>query len=283
MQPLSLSLRFHGAGCLFSAFRSLARRCSCRRDCHSAAPPSPFVRCFNRDGEGGASKTTVSPTLLWPQARTRTASPRGTNGRRSGGPCIRTGWRSSRYCSRLVVQGLATWHILQKHGPNHLGMRCNACPERQLVLITSNCVPFSGPPESFRCGTPQHGLSSQKIALITSDYGIMCSLSIKLAQSSRVMCLSGGEDAIQLSTSHRNKEISELFAAWDPAKADQINTEFEKKMAAQAWTILQKYGPNHLGLRCNACPEHQLTLITSNYVRRSANSTSCRRRRRSLR
>ena len=23
-----------------------------RRDCHSAAPPSTFSRCFNRDGEG---------------------------------------------------------------------------------------------------------------------------------------------------------------------------------------------------------------------------------------
>ena len=28
-------------------------------------------------------------------------------------------------------------------------------------------------------GTPQHGLSSKKIALIPSDYAIMCSLSIK--------------------------------------------------------------------------------------------------------
>ena len=25
---------------------------SCRRDCHSAAPPAYFSRCFNRDGEG---------------------------------------------------------------------------------------------------------------------------------------------------------------------------------------------------------------------------------------
>ena len=33
-----------------------------RRDCHSAAPPSPFSRRFNVDGEGGVSKMTVSPT-----------------------------------------------------------------------------------------------------------------------------------------------------------------------------------------------------------------------------
>ena len=29
--------------------------------CHSAAPPSPFSRRFNRDGGGGVSKMTVSP------------------------------------------------------------------------------------------------------------------------------------------------------------------------------------------------------------------------------
>ena len=32
-----------------------------RRDCHSAAPPSPFSRCFMGYG-GGVSKVTVSPT-----------------------------------------------------------------------------------------------------------------------------------------------------------------------------------------------------------------------------
>ena len=33
-----------------------------RRDWHSAAPCSPFSRCFNRDVEGGVSKMTVLPT-----------------------------------------------------------------------------------------------------------------------------------------------------------------------------------------------------------------------------
>ena len=28
-------------------------------------------------------------------------------------------------------------------------------------------------------------------------------------------------------------------------------------------TVLQHDGPNHLGLRCNALPEHQMALITS--------------------
>ena len=27
-----------------------------RRDCHSAAPPSIFTRCFNMGGEGGSVK-----------------------------------------------------------------------------------------------------------------------------------------------------------------------------------------------------------------------------------
>ena len=29
------------------------------------------------------------------------------------------------------------------------------------------------------------------------------------------------------------------------------------------WSILQNDGPNHLGLRCNASPEHRMALITS--------------------
>ena len=33
-----------------------------RRDCHSAASPSPVSRCFNREGEGDVSRMTVSPT-----------------------------------------------------------------------------------------------------------------------------------------------------------------------------------------------------------------------------
>ena len=34
-------------------------------------------------------------------------------------------------------------------------------------------------------------------------------------------------------------------------------------LVAVPWTILQNYGPNHLGLRYNALPEHQMALITS--------------------
>ena len=31
----------------------------------------------------------------------------------------------------------------------------------------------------------------------------------------------------------------------------------------QTWTVLQQDGPNHLGLWCDALPEHQTALITS--------------------
>ena len=30
-----------------------------------------------------------------------------------------------------------------------------------------------------------------------------------------------------------------------------------------SWTVLQKDGPNHLGLWCSVLPEHQMALITS--------------------
>ena len=33
------------------------------------------------------------------------------------------------------------------------------------------------------------------------------------------------------------------------------------------WTILQNDDSNHLGLRCNAFPEHQMALITSGCLR----------------
>ena len=36
-----------------------------RRDCHAAATPSTFIRCFNRDKTGGVIKMTVSPTAGW--------------------------------------------------------------------------------------------------------------------------------------------------------------------------------------------------------------------------
>ena len=44
--------------------------------------------------------------------------------------------------------------------------------------------------------------------------------------------------------------------------------EFNVKYAAQvrdpiAWTITRHEGPNHLGLWCDALPEHQMALITS--------------------
>ena len=44
---------------------------------------------------------------------------------------------------------------------------------------------------------------------------------------------SDGDDAILLATSHARKEITAIFAGWDPSKADKINSDFEAKIAAQ--------------------------------------------------
>ena len=35
-----------------------------------------------------------------------------------------------------------TWTVTRYYGPNHLGLWCNALPEHQMALITSDCVPF---------------------------------------------------------------------------------------------------------------------------------------------
>ena len=40
----------------------------------------------------------------------------------------------------------------------------------------------------------------------------------------------------------------------------------QKVLDLTTCTALQHDGPNHLGLRCNALPGHQMALITSDYV-----------------
>ena len=49
------------------------------------------------------------------------------------------------------------------------------------------CMPSTTPTASRGCATPQHGLSSNKMALVTSDYGIMRSPSIKWPESPRTV------------------------------------------------------------------------------------------------
>ena len=43
----------------------------------------------------------------------------------------------------LTVRDATTWTILQKDGPNHLGLRYNVLLAHQMALITSGYVPFS--------------------------------------------------------------------------------------------------------------------------------------------
>ena len=49
--------------------------------------------------------------------------------------------------AEMWVRGPATWtithDITRYDGPNHLGLWYNALFERQMALITSDCVPFS--------------------------------------------------------------------------------------------------------------------------------------------
>ena len=64
--------------------------------------------------------------------------------------------------------------------PNTNSAEVFAAPHRSKDIL----VHYTGQlPASMRCnlsgaGPPRHGLSSKKMALITSDYGILCSLSI---------------------------------------------------------------------------------------------------------
>ena len=44
------------------------------------------------------------------------------------------------------VRDPKTWTILQRDGPNHLGLRHNALPAHQMALITSDCAPSSRHP-----------------------------------------------------------------------------------------------------------------------------------------
>ena len=68
------------------------------------------------------------------------------------------------------------WTAIQHNGPNHLGLwsiRTAVGGETfRINALTSETDWHTQVP-------PQHGLSSKKMTLITSDYGIMCYLRIK--------------------------------------------------------------------------------------------------------
>ena len=58
-------------------------------------------------------------------------------------------------------------------------LECNYNNGKSLNAIKAAQGAGSGRASPPRAATPQHGLSSNKMALITSDHVIMCSLRIK--------------------------------------------------------------------------------------------------------
>ena len=83
--------------------------------------------------------------------------------------------------SRSRCGDLTTWTVLQNDDPNHLGLRCNAFPGRQMALITSGCVPFrltvlcqvfddaSAIIGETPAGKQIYGLSSNNVAQLASN------------------------------------------------------------------------------------------------------------------
>ena len=60
-------------------------------------------------------------------------------------------------CADVVVAPVAQLEVARRNFEE--GLRTNEC--------------------WVECGPPQHGLSSKNMALITSDYGVMCYLGVK--------------------------------------------------------------------------------------------------------
>ena len=48
-----------------------------------------------------------------------------------------------------------------------------------------------------------------------------------------------------------------------PKQPDRGSGSLGRTSVRDPWTVIRHDGPNHLGLRCNALPEHQMALITS--------------------
>ena len=69
------------------------------------------------------AKLTYNTCLTCPQAETKEAQ------------------KQAKVMLAAQVRDPATWTTLQKHGPSHLGLRCNALPEHQMALITSDGAP----------------------------------------------------------------------------------------------------------------------------------------------
>ena len=93
----------------------------------------------------------------------------------------------------LIISYCYAMHSWAPNGPNHLRM-CDQLAETSVgsplytapeVIMAGSAV-YDGPGDNTT-KTPQHGLSSNTMALITSDCVTMRSLSIKWPKSPRVV------------------------------------------------------------------------------------------------
>ena len=64
---------------------------------------------------------------------------------------------------------------------------------------------------------------------------------------------------------HQNGQSDLGFSAKSPRRG-KFSDGLVQVRDPTTWTALQHDGPNHLGLRLNALPGHQMALITSDYV-----------------
>ena len=68
------------------------------------------------------------------------------------------------------------WTTLQNDDPDHLGLRCNALPEHQMALITSDCGATRFPEHQMAVITSDCGATrfpEHQMAVITSDLCVL--------------------------------------------------------------------------------------------------------------
>ena len=116
--------------------------------------------------------------------------------------------------------------ILQNDGPDRLGMRCNALPEHQMALITSG---------RRRSCWARRSRWRRRRRWLTAGIPAMDNPYCSCKLRSRWRAAAQETDEM----------LKGMALGPDMTK---INSEIEVPAPPTAWTVLQKSGPNHLGL-----------------------------------